>query len=37
MPDVPVGFDLAHDAFQRALVLRGEPADGGGVGRRRRI
>ncbi|TNH31591.1 hypothetical protein FHG89_01570 [Micromonospora orduensis] len=25
-PDVPVGFDLAHDAFQRALVLRGEPA-----------
>ncbi|RQX14749.1 hypothetical protein DDE19_22115 [Micromonospora ureilytica] len=26
-PDVPVGFDLAHDAFQRALVLRGEPAD----------
>lgn len=21
--DVPVGFDLAHDAFQRALVLRG--------------
>ncbi|RKF26807.1 hypothetical protein [Micromonospora globbae] len=24
--DVPVGFDLAHDAFQRALVLRGEPA-----------
>ncbi|WP_025617722.1 hypothetical protein [Salinispora cortesiana] len=22
-PDVPVGFDLAHDAFQRALVLRG--------------
>ncbi|WFE48994.1 hypothetical protein [Micromonospora sp. WMMD1155] len=26
-PDVPVGFDLAHDAFQRSLVLRGEPAD----------
>lgn len=26
-PDVPVGFDLAHDAFQRALVLRGESAD----------
>ncbi|TCB95314.1 hypothetical protein E0H26_20425 [Micromonospora zingiberis] len=25
-PDVPVGFDLAHDAFQRSLVLRGEPA-----------
>ncbi|RKN40328.1 hypothetical protein [Micromonospora endolithica] len=25
-PDVPLGFDLAHDAFQRALVLRGEPA-----------
>ncbi|MBQ1021079.1 hypothetical protein KBX71_24810 [Micromonospora sp. D93] len=25
-PDVPVGFDLAHDAFQRALVLRGDPA-----------
>ncbi|MFV2100630.1 hypothetical protein [Micromonospora sp. LOL_024] len=25
-PDVPVGFDLAHDAFQRAVVLRGEPA-----------
>jgi hypothetical protein len=24
--DVPVGFDLAHDAFQRSLVLRGEPA-----------
>ncbi|MEU7590822.1 hypothetical protein AB0A95_31585 [Micromonospora sp. NPDC049230] len=24
--DVPVGFDLAHDAFQRALVLRGESA-----------
>ncbi|MEU8183970.1 hypothetical protein AB0B85_26140 [Micromonospora sp. NPDC049044] len=24
--DVPVGFDLAHDAFQRALVLRGETA-----------
>ncbi|WP_189044254.1 hypothetical protein [Micromonospora sonchi] len=24
-PDVPVGFDLAHDAFHRALVLRGEP------------
>ncbi|MDG4798517.1 hypothetical protein [Micromonospora sp. WMMD1082] len=23
--DVPVGFDLAHDAFQRAVVLRGEP------------
>lgn len=22
-PDVPVGFDLAHDAFQRALVLGG--------------
>ncbi|WP_433538259.1 hypothetical protein ACQPZK_11420 [Micromonospora sp. CA-249363] len=26
-PDVPVGFDLAHDAFQRSLVLRGEPAE----------
>ncbi|SCE68684.1 hypothetical protein GA0070607_0376 [Micromonospora coriariae] len=25
-PDVPLGFDLAHDAFQRALVLRGESA-----------
>ncbi|QOC92599.1 hypothetical protein [Micromonospora craniellae] len=25
-PEVPVGFDLAHDAFQRSLVLRGEPA-----------
>ncbi|MFF5181152.1 hypothetical protein ACFY2Q_24235 [Micromonospora sp. NPDC000316] len=25
-PDVPVGFDLAHDTFQRALLLRGEPA-----------
>ncbi|MFI7026591.1 hypothetical protein ACIBMZ_28135 [Micromonospora sp. NPDC049900] len=25
-PDVPVGFDLAHDAFQRSVVLRGEPA-----------
>jgi hypothetical protein len=25
-PDVPLGFDLAHDAFQRALVLRGAPA-----------
>ncbi|MEH0972138.1 hypothetical protein V6U77_13490 [Micromonospora sp. CPCC 205546] len=25
-PDVPLGFDLVHDAFQRALVLRGEPA-----------
>ncbi|GIJ79688.1 hypothetical protein SAMN05443287_101853 [Micromonospora phaseoli] len=25
-PDVPVGFDLAHDAFQRAVVLRGESA-----------
>ena len=25
-PDVPLGFDLAHDAFQRSLVLRGEPA-----------
>ncbi|PZG18553.1 hypothetical protein C1I95_13300 [Micromonospora craterilacus] len=24
-PDVPVGFDLAHDAFQRAVVLRGAP------------
>ncbi|MFI5487174.1 hypothetical protein [Micromonospora echinaurantiaca] len=24
-PDVPLGFDLAHDAFQRAVVLRGEP------------
>ncbi|MFY1633775.1 hypothetical protein ACN27F_10940 [Solwaraspora sp. WMMB335] len=24
-PDVPVGFDLAHDAFQRAVVLRSEP------------
>lgn len=24
--DVPVGFDLAHDAFQRSVVLRGEPA-----------
>ncbi|MFF0152009.1 hypothetical protein [Micromonospora sp. NPDC005203] len=24
--DVPLGFDLAHDAFQRALVLRGESA-----------
>ncbi|WBB69688.1 hypothetical protein [Micromonospora sp. WMMD812] len=24
--DVPLGLDLAHDAFQRALVLRGEPA-----------
>ncbi|MFI5927916.1 hypothetical protein ACIA3K_18245 [Micromonospora sp. NPDC051543] len=26
-PDVPVGFDLAHDAFQRSLVLRGESAE----------
>ncbi|MET7668474.1 hypothetical protein [Micromonospora luteifusca] len=25
-PGVPLGFDLAHDAFQRALVLRGAPA-----------
>ncbi|MBB5480496.1 hypothetical protein HNR20_005001 [Micromonospora parathelypteridis] len=25
-PSVPLGFDLAHDAFQRALVLRDEPA-----------
>ncbi|MER7890241.1 hypothetical protein ABTX15_10490 [Micromonospora sp. NPDC094482] len=25
-PDVPLGFDLAHDAFQRAVVLRAEPA-----------
>ncbi|MER5454913.1 hypothetical protein ABT008_09020 [Micromonospora sp. NPDC002389] len=25
-PEVPVGFDLAHDAFQRSVVLRGEPA-----------
>ncbi|WP_091446298.1 hypothetical protein [Micromonospora yangpuensis] len=25
-PDVPLGFDLAHDAFQRALVLDGQPA-----------
>ncbi|MBQ1027085.1 hypothetical protein [Micromonospora sp. C95] len=25
-PEVPVGFDLAHDAFQRSLVARGEPA-----------
>nr|WP_240956501.1 hypothetical protein [Micromonospora sp. HNM0581] len=25
-PDVPVGFDLAHDAFQRALVAGGAPA-----------
>ncbi|MFC0005287.1 hypothetical protein [Micromonospora siamensis] len=25
-PDVPVGFDLAHDAFQRSLVLAGAPA-----------
>ncbi|MFV2011093.1 MULTISPECIES: hypothetical protein [unclassified Micromonospora] len=25
-PDVPVGFDLAHDAFQRKLVLDGAPA-----------
>lgn len=25
-PDVPLGFDLAHDAFQRALVLRGSSA-----------
>ncbi len=24
-PDVPVGFDLAHDAFQRSVVLRGQP------------
>ncbi|MFF4880404.1 hypothetical protein [Micromonospora sp. NPDC000668] len=24
--DVPLGFDLAHDAFQRAVVLRAEPA-----------
>jgi hypothetical protein len=24
-PDVPVGFDLAHDAFQRALVSHGRP------------
>lgn len=24
-PDVPLGFDLAHDAFQRSVVLRGEP------------
>ncbi|WP_410814234.1 hypothetical protein [Micromonospora sp. 067-2] len=24
--EVPLGFDLAHDAFQRAVVLRGEPA-----------
>ncbi|WP_341720351.1 hypothetical protein QQG74_11940 [Micromonospora sp. FIMYZ51] len=24
-PDVPVGFDLVHDAFHRALVGRGEP------------
>ncbi|MFC3501899.1 hypothetical protein ACFOOK_13125 [Micromonospora krabiensis] len=24
--DVPLGFDLAHDAFQRALVLRGQSA-----------
>ncbi|MEV1331004.1 hypothetical protein AB0J20_15665 [Micromonospora costi] len=28
-PDVPLGFDLAHDAFQRAVVLRGEPAAAG--------
>ncbi|ROO58330.1 hypothetical protein EDC02_0077 [Micromonospora sp. Llam0] len=25
-PEVPVGFDLAHDAFQRKLVLDGAPA-----------
>ncbi|MBM7493879.1 hypothetical protein JOD64_005101 [Micromonospora luteifusca] len=25
-PGVPLGFDLAHDAFQRALVFRGAPA-----------
>ncbi|MET8201023.1 hypothetical protein [Micromonospora taraxaci] len=25
-PGVPLGFDLAHDAFQRALVLRDAPA-----------
>ncbi|SBT38337.1 hypothetical protein [Micromonospora auratinigra] len=24
-PDVPVGFDLAHDAFQRSVVLAGDP------------
>ncbi|WP_326555235.1 hypothetical protein [Micromonospora sp. NBC_01813] len=30
-PDVPVGFDLAHDAFQRSLVLRGEPAESAAV------
>lgn len=24
-PDVPVGFDLAHEAFQRALILRARP------------
>ncbi|MGK5739745.1 hypothetical protein [Micromonospora sp. URMC 103] len=28
-PDVPLGFDLAHDAFQRAVVLRGEPVAAG--------
>jgi hypothetical protein len=25
-PDVPIGFDLAHQAFQTALSTRGKPA-----------